>query len=395
MQDVVVVGAGPYGLSIAAHLAAQPLRLRAFGTPMQTWRTAMPAGMHLKSHGFASTLYDPEGRFPLSAYCREHGIPYADADLPVAGGTFTEYGLEFARRHVPMLDERSITALRAVEFGAARRPGFEVEFADGEVVQTRQVVCAVGITHYAHVAPVLADLPSHLLSHSSDNHDLSKFAGRTVMVVGGGASAADCAALLSEAGAITHLVTRGGALRFHAPPAPRSRRERMRSPLSTIGTGWKSMFYARAPHLFHAMPSQMRIDITRRHLGPAPCWFVRDQVERAVDVRTSTSVTRAFARGDQAVLELEGPDGAATLAVDHVVAATGYRVDLGRLPFLDRGLLGRVGIEHGMPKLSNRFESTVPGLYFVGPPAANAFGPLLRFACGAGFTARRITQAVA
>ena len=169
----------------------------------------------------------------------------------------------------------------------------------------------------------------------------------------------------------------------------------MRSPLSPIGTGWKSMFYARAPHIFHAMPSQVRIDITQRHLGPAPCWFVRDQVERAVDVRTATSVTGVSVRGDQVELALEGPDGADTLVVDHVVAATGYRIDLGRLPFLDRGLLGRVAIEHGMPKLSKSFESTVPGLYFVGQPAANAFGPLLRFACGAGFNARRIAQAVA
>ncbi len=386
IDDVAVVGAGPYGLSIAAHLAGSGVRVRAFGTPMQTWRTQMPNGMRLKSEGFASNLYDPKGDYPLARFCQERGIEYADAGLPVARQTFAEYGQEFARRYVPMLEDRTVTALRP------SRAGFELVMADGEAVTARQVVCAVGITHYAHVAPVLASLPPDLVSHSSLHHDLSGFAGRTVAVVGGGASAADCAALLVQAGAVTHLLTRRPAIRFNAPPRPRSRKDRLRAPATTIGAGWKSVLCTEAPLVFHAMPEGFRVKVTGRYLGPAPCWFVREQVEAGVAMYTNVRVVDASAHDGRAALTLDGPDGARILEVDHVIAATGYKVDLGRLAFLDDATRQRLRTEAGAPMLSSWFESTVPDLFFVGPSAANAFGPLLRFACGAQFTARRLAR---
>ena len=68
---VVVIGAGPYGLSIATHLRAQQLSFRIFGEPMASWRHHMPQGMSLKSEGFASDLYDP--RAPLHTPALLHG----------------------------------------------------------------------------------------------------------------------------------------------------------------------------------------------------------------------------------------------------------------------------------------------------------------------------------
>jgi cation diffusion facilitator CzcD-associated flavoprotein CzcO len=386
MEDVVVVGAGPYGLSTAAHLAGAGVNLRVVGTAMQTWRTQMPSGMRLKSEGYASTLYDPRGDYPLSRFCRERDIPYADIGLPVARETFAEYGQEFARRHVPMLEDRTVVALRS------SGSGFELDTADGQTLSTRKVVCAVGITHYAHTAPVLTGLPADLLSHSSAHHDLSIFKGRTVAVVGGGASAADCAALLAGAGATTHLLTRRAALRFHAPPRERSFKDRVRWPMTTIGPGWKSVLCTEAPLAFHALPEPFRVDVTRRYLGPAPCWFVREQVESGVEVHTNVRINNASPHNGRALLEFDESDSAKTLEVDHVLAATGYKVDLGRLAFLDGSMRQRIRAEAGAPALSRWFESSVPGLFFVGPSAANAFGPLLRFACGAEFTARRLAR---
>lgn len=346
----------------------------------------MPNGMRLKSEGFASNLYDAKGEYPLARFCQERRIEYADTGLPVARQTFADYGQEFARRYVPMLEDRSITAVRP------SRHGFELTTTDGEIVMARRVICAVGITHYAHVAPVLAKLPPSLLSHSSSHHDLSGFAGQTVAVVGGGASAADCATLLAEAGATTHLLTRRPVIRFNAPPRPRSRKDRLRAPLTTIGAGWKSILCTEAPLMFHAMPEDFRVKVTGRYLGPAPCWFVREQVEAGVTVHTNMRIADATAQQGRAVLTPDGPDGPASLEVDHVIAATGYKVDLGRLAFLDETARQRRRTEAGTPTLSRWFESTLPGLFFVGPSAANAFGPLLRFACGAEFTARRLAR---
>ncbi len=385
MEDVVIIGAGPYGLSIAAHLAKAGLKTRVFGTPMQTWRQNMPQGMRLKSEGFASTLYDPAGEYPIAKFCQENGIPYQDVDLPVKRQTFADYGMEFARRYVPGLEDRTVTGVHQ------NKDGFEISLQDGETVRARKVVAAVGITHYAYLAPGFADLPPGICSHSSQHHDLSAFAGKTVAVVGAGASATDCAALLSEAGATTHLFTRRPHIDFHAPPRKRGLKDHLRAPRTTIGPGWKSVLCTQAPLVFHAMPEGFRVDATRRYLGPSACWFVHQQIEKAVTVHTTASVTGVEQKNGKAVLQLSGTD-ISSLEVDHIIAATGYKPDVSRLPFLDTAMRGRLRTEAGTPALSRHFESTVPGLFFAGPSAANAFGPLMRFACGAQFASRRLTQ---
>ena len=74
--DVAIIGAGPYGLSLAAHLAAANVSVRVFGQPMQFWRTNMPEGMVLKSEGFASNLWHPDGALTLRDFCADRGLPY-------------------------------------------------------------------------------------------------------------------------------------------------------------------------------------------------------------------------------------------------------------------------------------------------------------------------------
>ena len=81
--------------------------------------------------------------------------------------------------------------------------------------------------------------------------------------------------------------------------------------------------------------------------------------------------------------------------VDHVIAATGYKAAISRLTFIDESLRARVRTADQAPILNRHFESSVPGLYFVGAAAANSFGPLLRFAYGAKYTAARVAARLA
>ena len=113
-SKVAIIGAGPYGLSIAAHLRANSIDFRIFGSPMHSWRMRMPAGMFLKSEGFASSLQDPAGRFTLERFCAERGVRYAAKNVPVSLETFTEYGLAFQHQIVPNLEEKAVVGLDRV-----------------------------------------------------------------------------------------------------------------------------------------------------------------------------------------------------------------------------------------------------------------------------------------
>jgi hypothetical protein len=387
LHDIAIIGAGPYGLSIAAHLTQSGRRFRIFGAPMQTWRERMPAGMRLKSDGFASTLYDPSGEFPFSRFCRDRGIPYSPLGLPVELQAFCDYGLEFQRRFVPMLEP---TSVESVNYS---RLGFELELSNGEKAVFRNVICAVGVMPYARVAPqALEGLPSSQLSHSSEHGDLSKFAGKTVAVIGGGSSATDCAALLAQAGATAHLLTRRAYFIFNDTPRPQTPMERVRFPVTTIGRGWRSLLCERAPLLFHAMPEKFRVTAIQRHLGPSPCWFMRDAVESLVMTHFNTQVTATSVCDGKVALTITEQGAPAALEADHVIAATGYKVDLRRLTFLGAKLRQEIELVDQAPVLNRDFESSRRGLYFVGPSSAIAFGPLVRFACGAEFTSRRLAK---
>ncbi len=185
---------------------------------MQVWRESMPKGMHLKSEGFASFLFDPDSSFTLEHYCAENSLPYAHVGIPVPLETFAAYGVEFQKRLVPTLEETNITSVKRAG------DGFELQTANGETFRARKVVIATGIAHFGYLPPMLADLSSEKVTHSSAHHDLSRFKGQKVAVIGGGSSAIDLAALLNEQGAEVHLIARRKSLVFHkysTEPRPR------------------------------------------------------------------------------------------------------------------------------------------------------------------------------
>ncbi len=355
---------------------------------MHSWRQQMPEGMLLKSDGFASSLYDPDSAFTLAHYCAEKNLPYSDVGIPVPRETFVAYGLEFQKRLVPTLEETNITSVKH------NSAGFELQTADGQTVHARKVIVAAGITHFGYLPPFLADLPREQVTHSSAHHDLSKFKGQKVAVIGAGSSAVDIAALLHEQGVEVHLVARRSVIAFHKPSQePRPLLQRIRHPRSGLGLGWKSRLCSDAPLLFHQLPQSMRLRAVKRHLGPAPGWFVREKVEGRVPMHLGTTIKNVWVENGQVHLKFVEKDGTNTeLAVDHLIGATGFRVAMSRLKFLDERLRQEVRSVEDTPVLSTNFESSVKGLYMVGVASANSFGPLTRFAYGAMFTSKHLSE---
>jgi len=389
MTEVAIVGAGPYGLSLAAHLRGSGIPFRIFGRPMDSWISHMPKGMSLKSDGFASNLSDPGHSFPLSKFCSERGIDYHNTDIPVPLAAFAAYGLTFKERFVPELEDKLVSNIE----GAPQ--GFRLRLDDGEVLTARHVVLAIGITHFQYVPDALAHLPEEFVSHSFQHADPEKLRGRDVVIVGGGSSATDLAAELHDSGARVQLVARVATLKFHSKPTgkPRSLWQRIRHPQSGLGASLRSSFFCKAPSLFRYFPERLRIEIVRRHLGPSGPWRTRVRVVGKVPLHLGCTPERIEVKDGTVHLHVRTTGGEQReIVTSHVIAATGYRVDLDRLTFLSPEIHSNLKTVGKSPALASNFESSVPGLYFVGVAAANSFGPLMRFAYGADFAARLLTR---
>jgi thioredoxin reductase len=392
--DVAIVGAGPYGLSVAAHLRAAGLSCRQFGLPMRLWREAMPRGMYLKSQGFASNLSDPEGTHTLEAFCRQTGHPYASYGLPVSLDNFISYGQWFADELAPGLEEVLVTEVE--RYG----DGYAVTLATGETVRARNVVVAAGVEHFARMPRLYADLPDAVCTHASAHTDLSTFAGQRVIVVGAGQSALESAALLHESGAEVQLVARASRVRWNGEPLDPERPlpQRMREPESGLGSGWSTWFYSRHPEIFRHLPEQTRIDRARTALGPAGACWLRGRVEDQFPVLTSHAVRTATAAGsgDAVRLGLVTRDGPAKeLEADHIIAATGYRPDLSRLAFLSAGLRAQLTTVDSSPAVGRNYQTAVPGLFVIGPAVAPTYGPVMRFVYGSAHAAPAVARELA
>lgn len=395
--EVAIVGAGPFGLSIAAHLAGAGVPHRVFGRVMANWREKMPPGMLLKSAPWASCLYDPDNAYTLKRYSAEAGVAYDDMLTPLPVETFVAYGEAFQRRCAPAVDGRLVRLL------TREGPGFRLAFDEGADVIAARVVLAVGVHPFRQIPELFAGMPAEKLSHSSDHGPVAPFAGRRVAIIGGGASASGLAALIAEAGGDVTLVARDETLPFSHGPKPMTLQRRLTQPLrsllfpeSGIGRGWKHWIFAEAPWTFHALPDDLRRRIGETTLGPSGHPEMRRRVLGRLPVWLGQTPTSAKLRGEAVELDFVGRSGTRRqLQVDHVIAATGYRIDLRKLDFLDPALVAEIATSRTDPVLDADYQTSVPGLHVAGPAAAHSFGPVIRFVFGAIHPARRIAKLAA
>jgi cation diffusion facilitator CzcD-associated flavoprotein CzcO len=385
--EALVIGAGPYGLSVAAHLRAAGVETRVFGEPMAFWRKNMPKGMKLRSPRGATDLSDPAGAFSLRAYAARHEIAGA-GPLPLED--FLGYAAWFEAQAVPEIDQRAILRLEAVP------GGFRAVAADGEAIFARRVVVAAGLGGQQLRPAAFADAPAGRVTHSCDHDDFAPLRGKRVAVVGRGQSACETAALLSEAGAEAEILCRG-PIRWLGADAPATALRRavprrlaaLAAAPSAVGP-FPLNWIVEAPGLVHWAPEQARAALNAASLGAAAAGWLRP---RFAGVRVTSGVEITGCAEKAGAVEVRFARGA--IACDHVILATGYRIDIGRTGILAPDLLAGLARREGSPILAAGFESSAPGLHFVGASAVASYGPLLRFIAGAGFAARETTRAIA
>ena len=378
--DVIVIGAGPYGLSAAAELRAAGANVRVLGSPMSFWMHNMPKGMLLRSPWAASHIGAPRSALSLHAFERARGVRLA---RPVPLSDFVTYGHWFRERAVPDVDPRQAERVEPID------GGFRVRVDDGETLQCRRVVVAAGIAAFAKRPPVFDTLPLHLASHSSEHDDLTRFAGQRVVVIGRGQSGSEFAVLLREGGAEVEVISRGGGLRWVGRAPHEGMVGRLLFDRTDVGPLLLSHLIAR-PTMLQRFPAWVQRESIRQALDPGASLWLRPRTDGVVVTR-NTQVVEATRSNGHVALRL---DDGTRREVAHVLLATGYRVDVRLYPFLDATLLARLRCVDGHPVLDAGFQSSVRGLHFVGAPATHSFGPLLRFVSGTEFATRALVRAV-
>jgi cation diffusion facilitator CzcD-associated flavoprotein CzcO len=391
-----IVGAGPYGLSLAAHLREAGVPHRIFGHPMQSWATQMPATMLLKSDGFASNLSSGSVPFTLEDFCTLTGRTYHATQIPVQVEDFIAYGQEFARRFVPNLEECNVAAVE-------REDGvFRLTLVNGDSFLARHVIVATGVSLFQYMPPDLAHLPREMVTHTTAHHVFENFAGQDVTVLGRGASSLNSAALLHEAGSRVTLITRKFKIHFHSTgdPSQRSLLERIMHPSSPLGYSLRSWFSSTMPGLMRALPGPVRDLLIYKHLGPAGGSTLRERIEGKFPTLmgwtiSSAELVEAQNPDDRRIrLTLTNAEGDTREHItSHIIAGTGFRVDMNRYRFLNDAIRAEIRCRRdGAPRLSRNFQTSVKGLTMIGPVAHSSFGPLLRFAAGSQFAAEQVTS---
>lgn len=366
--DLLVVGAGPYGLAVAAMAKARGLKTRLLGHPMEFWHRAMPRDMLLRSG--KDWHLDPTGRLTYEAFAQEQGWD-EDSLEPVTLERFQQYAAAFTARHELLAEPHLLTELRR----DSRH--FQALTTSGETIPAQRVAICAGVGPFPNLTHPLSSLPE--VEHTVSATDLVSYRGQRVLVIGGRQSAFEWAALLAEAGATAvHVV--------HRHPTP---------VFQPSDWSWVDAMMEQAeatPGWFAGLSPTSREAITRRfweegRLKLEP-WLAPRLARPEVTIHAEQDV---LGRADGTTYHLSGGQ---TLQADRVILATGYRMDLSRLPYL-RQLRSQLAVEQGFPLLDPSFESSLPGLYFTSFASTRSHGPFFGFVRGATVTARLLVGSIA
>jgi thioredoxin reductase len=383
VNDVTIIGAGPYGLSAGAHLKHQGLRVQVFGKPMEFWANKMPAGMLLRSPREASNIADPTSAFTLEAYEAASGTAPA-SPLPLE--TFVRYGQWFRQQLGSDLDTTQVKAVYP------DREAFRVVLENGETVMSRRVVVAAGVGPFARKPEQFRHLSADQVSHCYEGKPVHELAQKRVAVIGAGQSALESAAILHEAGAEVEVIAHIETLRWigqHKWLHQLGPISKVMYSKHDIGPFGISRLVA-TPNIVARMPLGMRDKIRTRAVRAAGSGWLPARLA-SVKISTSRNVTRAESLGSEVELTLN--DGTRR-RVDHILLGTGYQVEISKYAFLPKEVVASISQFDGYPVVDAGFCSSIPGLHFIGAAAARSFGPLLYFVTGTEFTSRQLTSHV-
>lgn len=374
--DLLIIGAGPFGLALAVYVKHLGMDYLVVGRPMEFWRNNMPQGMYLRSASDWSL--DPTDRFSIVHYLDTLGKTPKDVE-PLARDFYLEYCQWFQ-------DRSGIETLPAYVTQLDQVNGyFNITLENGDVIEAQKVVVAIGMGYFKNLPSELTDLlPKGRFRHTVDAVQFKGLIGRRVLILGGRQSAFEWAALLNDEGAAeVHLVHR------HESPKFVEAEWEWVSPLMDSlvdNPGW-----------FRTLTQDEKDAVNRRlwsegRLKVEP-WLEKRVMKPNTHIHAKTSLASCAERADGALdVRLDNTD---SFIVDEVILATGYKVELGQIPFLAKGDLSeKISVKNGFPVLDEHFQTSVKGLYITSMPAGQDFGPFFGFTVSARTSAKIIGSAL-
>jgi len=372
---LLVIGAGPFGLAMAVQAQELGIDHVVVGQPMSFWREHMPTGMVLRSG--CEWHLGPTERDTFERFLDTRGQTPSDVE-PLPLDLYLEYAEWFEAMKGIRARSSRVTRLE-------QRDGrFAARLDDGTELTAEQALLALGFAPFAHIPDDLTVLvPAERSSHTRDCVAPDRFAGQRVLIVGGRQSAFESAALLAEAGAAAVHVCH----RHETPAFVASDWSWVEPLLQRIGNepGW-----------YRAMPDAERAALNTRFWSEGRLklepWLGPRVHHESITIRPETVVLGSELTSTSVRVRLDTGDN---VEFDHVLFATGYKVDLKRVSFMSAGnLLQRIQRRDGYPVLDDSLQTTVPGLFVTSLPAAREFGPFFAFTAAVRASARIVGRAL-
>ncbi len=374
---LLIIGAGPFGLSMAARAKHLGIDFTMVGKPMEFWKMNMPDGMYLRSA--CDWHLDPENEHTIEKFLSAQNLAAAEVE-PLSKNFYLSYTEWF-------MEQKQITALPVYidHLDYINDHHYRATTNEGDIITANNVVIAIGFKYFKHIPPEFLNiLPESTYSHTCDFTDMKKMQGKRCLMLGGRQSAFEWTALLTEAGADTiHISHR------HQSPA-----------FIAADWSWVNLLVdnmADEPGWFRNLAEKEKDSVTERlwaegRLKIEP-WLETRVMKYNVKLWPLTQVAdcKKLSNGELEVVF----DNSITIIVDHIILATGYKVMIQHVPFLREGnVLSKLAIQNNYPVLDEHFQTNLPGLFITSMPAAQDFGPFFGFTIAVRTSAKLIGKAL-